>query len=136
MIWSSKDQILIHIHSQERKDISGILKTIWVKSITINPPEYNNFPNEFSRYDIHNHGFYENFEPFPIKKEKNLTIGDMIRIRDGLQILRNFLQRIYPNYIVVQQICWLHYRCYTQKSIQPFRDFYMKNNLMYLWLIY
>ena len=98
-----------------------------------NPPEYNNFPIEFSTYDIHNHGFYENFEPFPIKKEKNLTIGDMIRIRDGLQILRNFLQRIYPNYIVVQQICWLHYRCYTQKSIQPLRDFYIKNNLISLW---
>lgn len=102
-----------------------------------NPPEYHNFTNEFSSYDINNSRIYENFEPVPIdKKENNLTMRDIIRIRDGLQILRNFLQRFYPNYVVVQRIYWLNYLCYTQKSIQPLRDFYKKNNLMYLWTIY
>jgi uncharacterized Zn-finger protein len=102
-----------------------------------NPAEYPNSTNHYSSYDFYNNRFYENFEPVQIdKKENKLTIRDMIRIRRALQILRNFFQRIYPNYVVIQQIFWLNYLCYTQKSIQPLKDFYKKYNLMHLWPLY
>jgi hypothetical protein len=102
-----------------------------------NPPEYPNLTNHYYRYDFYNNRLYSNFESVPIdKKENKLTIRDMIRIRRALQILRNFLQRIYPTYVVVQQICWLNYLCYTQNSIQPLGDFYKKYNLMHLWPLY
>ena len=100
-----------------------------------NPHEYHTFTNHY-REELYNSRLYRNFEPFPIEKEENkLTIQDMIRINCGLQILRNFLPRIYPNY-VIWQICWLNYLCYTKKSIQPLRDFYEKYNLMGLWPSY
>ena len=77
------------------------------------PPEYHNFTNHYSNNDLYHNRFYENFEPFPIdKKEDKLTIPDIIRIRRGLQNLRNFLQRIYPNQVVIEQISWLNYLCY------------------------
>ena len=89
-----------------------------------NPSEYHKFTKHSSSNDFNNNRFYDNFEPVLIdKKEYKLTIRDMIRIRRALQILRNFLQQIYPNYVVIQQICWLNYLCYTQNSIQPLRDF-------------
>src|SRR5215208_4513880 len=89
------------------------------------------------REDLYNSRLYGNFEPFLIEKEENkLTIQDRIRINWGLQILRNFLPRIYPNYVVIQQIGWLNYLCYTKKSIQPLRDFYEKYNLIGLWPSY
>ena len=99
-----------------------------------NPSGYHTFTNHYYSEDLYNNRFYGNFEPFPIEKEKNkLTIQDIIRITRGLQILRNFLPRIYPNHVVIQLICWLNYLCYTKKSIQPLRDFYEKNYLMRLW---
>jgi hypothetical protein len=102
-----------------------------------NPSEYHNFTKHSSSNDFYNNRFYDNFEPVLIdKKEYKLTIRDMIRIRRALQILRNFLQQIYPNYVVIPQICWLNYLCYTQNSIQPLRDFYKKYNLMNLWPLY
>jgi hypothetical protein len=102
-----------------------------------NPPENHTFSNHYSREDLYNNRFYENFEPFPPeKKENRLTIRDIVRIRRGLQILRNFLQQIYPNQIVIPQIYCLNYLCYTKKSIQPLRDFYEKYNLMGLWPSY
>lgn len=102
-----------------------------------NPPEYPNLTNHYYSYDFYNNRLYENFESVPIdKKENKLIIRDMIRIRRALQILRNLLQRIYPTYLVVPQICWLNYLCYTQNSIQPLRDFYKKYNLMHLWPLY
>ena len=92
-----------------------------------NPPEYHNFTNAFSNYDIHNNRVYENVESVPIdKKESRLTIQDMIKIQRALQILRNYLQQFYPqlpNVIIMHQMRWLYYRCYTQKSIQPLRIF-------------
>ena len=101
-----------------------------------NPHEYHTFTNHY-REDLYNSRLYGNFEPFLIEKEENkLTIQDRIRINWGLQILRNFLPRIYPNYVVIQQIGWLNYLCYTKKSIQPLRDFYEKYNLMGLWPSY
>ena len=102
-----------------------------------NPPEYHNFTNQYSNKDLYNKRFYQNFEPFSIdKKEDKLTLRDMIRIRRGLQILINFLQRIYPYHVVIIPICWLNYLCWTKKSIQPLRDFYQKNGLMHLWSLY
>jgi hypothetical protein len=99
-----------------------------------NPPEYYNFTHPYSNRDLYNNRFYETFEPSPIEKmEKKLTIGDKIRILQGLGILRNFLQRICPSHFVIQQICSLKNLCYTQNSIQPLRDFFKKHNLMQLW---
>ena len=101
------------------------------------PPEYHNFTNLCLNKDLYNKRFYQHFQPFPInKKEDKLTLRDMIRIRLGLQILINFLQRIYPYHVVMIQICWLNYLCCTKKSIQPLRDFYQKNGLMHLWPLY
>ncbi|HEX7142622.1 MAG TPA: C2H2-type zinc finger protein [Nitrososphaeraceae archaeon] len=101
------------------------------------PPEYHNFTNLYSNKDMYNKRFYPHFQPFPIdKKEDKLTLRDMRRIRLGLQILINFLQRIYPYQFVMMQICWLNYLCCTRKSIQPLRDFYQKNGLMHLWPLY
>jgi hypothetical protein len=71
-----------------------------------NPSEYHNFRKHCSSNDFYNNRFFDNFEPFLIEKnEYKLTIRDMIRIRRALQILRNFLQQIYPNYVVIPQIC-------------------------------
>jgi hypothetical protein len=102
-----------------------------------NPPGYHTFINQYYSEDLYNNRFNGHFKPFPIEQEKNkLTIQDIIRINRGLQILRNFLPRIYPNHVVIPQICWLNYLCYTKKSIQPLRDFYEKNYLMGLWPLY
>jgi hypothetical protein len=102
-----------------------------------NPLEYHNFTNHYSDKDLYNKRSYQNFEPFSIeKKEDKLTLRDMIRIRRRLQILKNFLLRIYPYHIVIRQICWLNYLCWNKKSIQPLRDFYQKNGLMHLWSLY
>jgi hypothetical protein len=102
-----------------------------------NPLEYHNFKKHYFGNNFYNKSCYDNFEPVPIdNKEYKLTIPDMIRIRRALEILRNFLQRIYPNYVVIQQICWFNYLCYTHNSIQPLRDFYKKYNLMHLWSLY
>ena len=102
-----------------------------------NPPEYHNFTNHYSNQDLYNKRSYQNFEPFSIdKKEDKLTLRDMIRIRRRLQILKNVLQRIYPYHVVIIQISWLNYLCFTKKSIQPLRDFYQKNGLMHLWPLY
>ena len=99
-----------------------------------NPPQYYNFANHYASKDSYNDRGYENFEPFPMeKKEKKLTITNRVKIIRGLQILKNFLPRIYPHHVVIQQIYWLNYLCYTQNSIQPLRDFFKKNNLMHLW---
>lgn len=99
-----------------------------------NLPEYHYFTNRYSSNDLLNNRFYKNFEPFPIdNKENRLTIPEMMRIVQGLQILKNFLQRFYPNHVVIQQISWLNYLCFTRKSIQPLSDFYKKYNLRHLW---
>ena len=130
--------LLIPILPQLGKNSSGIAKTIRLKLDNYeNPPKYHNFTKHSSSSDFYNNRFYDNFEPVLIdKKEYKLTIRDKIRIQWALQILRNFLQQIYPNYVVIQQICWLNYLCYTQNSIQPLRDFYKKYNLMNLWPLY
>jgi hypothetical protein len=100
-----------------------------------NPHQYHNVSNHYSSKDSYNNRVYENFEPFPMeKKEKKLTITDRMKLIRGLQFLKNFLPRIYPNHVVIQQIYWLNYLCYTQNSIQPLRDFFKKYNLMHLWL--
>ena len=105
-----------------------------------NPPEYHNFTNHYSNQDLYNKRSYQNFEPFSIdKKEDKLTLRDMIRIRRRLQILKNVLQPIYPYHvviIVIIQISWLNYLCFTKKSIQPSRNFYQKNGLMHLRPLY
>lgn len=100
------------------------------------PHEYPYNTYNYSSNDLYNNRFYDDFEPVPLdKKENKLTIHDMLRIQRGLKILINYLQRIYPNSVVVQQIYWLNYLCCTKKSIQPLRDFYQKKNLMHIWPI-
>lgn len=99
-----------------------------------NPPEYPNFTNHYTRYDLYNNRSYGNFVPVPREKDENtLTNTDKRRIQYALGILSNFLQGIFPNHVVIPQICWLHYYCYSKRSIQPLRDFYKKNNFMHLW---
>ena len=101
-----------------------------------NPSVYPYITYNYSSHDSYNNRFYDDFEPVsPDKKEKKLTFHDVLRIQRGLKILINYLQRIYPNSVVYQQIYWLNYLCYTKKSIQPLRDFYQKKNLMYIWPI-
>ena len=99
-----------------------------------NPPKYYNFTNGFSPYDLYNNKVYENVEAGPIyKKERRLTIRDMAKILQALIILRNYLQRFNPHLNIMSVIMSLNYKCYTQKSIQPLKDFYKKNNLGHIW---
>jgi hypothetical protein len=99
-----------------------------------NHPEYYNFTSGFSNYDMYNNMVYENVEAGPIdKKESRLTIRDMAKIPYALIILRNYLQRFEPHRDVMSIIRSLYYQCYTQRSIQPLKDFYKKNNLGHLW---
>ena len=99
-----------------------------------NPPGYYNFTNGFSNYDIFNNMVYENVEVGPIdKKESRLTIQDMAKIPHALIILKNYLQRFEPHRDVKSIIRSLHYQCYTQRSIQPLKDFYKKNKIGHLW---
>ena len=104
-----------------------------------NPPEYHNFTNPFSNYDIHNSRIYENVESIPIDKESRLTIKDLIKIQRAFQILRNYFQQFYPqlpNVIITNQMRWLYYRCYTKQSLQPLMDYYKRYNIWHLWPLY
>jgi len=101
------------------------------------PPEYDSFTNGFPNYDLYNNMVYENVEAGPIdKKESGLTIREMAKIPHALIILRNYLQRFEPHLDAIDIIRSLHYQCYTQRSIQPWKDFYKKNNLGHLWPLY
>ena len=100
------------------------------------PPEFHNFTNEFSIYDIHNSKIYENFESISMDKDSRLTLPDMRILQHALLILRNYLQRIYPNLpnqYIMNQLGSLYCLCYSKQSLQPLLNIYKRNRIWHLW---